>query len=186
MVLRGRDSWLFHRDHSAGGILTWLACHWLDLLRHLLGCEVESVMAMVATKTHAAVDVEDTASLILRFGNGAIGTVRAGYSLDPFPGYLDSDLYLQFEGSDGSITWMPRGDRTGITLRSQKAAYGDWTPPPAGSTRDGYGGDMLAAFLQAVEVGGEPPATEVDAWRVMQIIEAAYASSATGRQVVLT
>ncbi|MGE5530841.1 MAG: Gfo/Idh/MocA family protein, partial [Bacteroidota bacterium] len=185
VALRGPDHWLFHREYSAGGILTWLACHWLDLLRHLFACEVQSVMAMVATKANAAVDVEDTAALILRFENGAIGTVRAGYSLSPFPGYLDSDLYLQFEGSEGSITYLPQGD-TRTTIRSNQPQYANWTRPPTAATpREGYGGDVLASFLRAVQDGGEPPASEVDAWRVMQVIEAAYESSATGRQVQL-
>lgn len=30
VALRGPGSWLFHREDSAGGILTWLACHWID------------------------------------------------------------------------------------------------------------------------------------------------------------
>jgi predicted dehydrogenase len=185
VALRGPDSWLFHREHSAGGILTWLACHWLDLLRHLFGCEVETVMAMVATKTDAAVDVEDTASLILRFQNGAIGTVRAGYSLDPFAGYLDSDLYMQCEGSEGSLTWLPPGDRSGLTLRSRKPEYSNWTPPPLIPSPKEYGAEMFSGFVRAVQGGGEPPATEMDAWRVMQITEAAHESSATGLKINL-
>lgn len=183
VALRGPESWLFHREHSAGGILTWLACHWLDMLRYLLGSEVVEVMAMVATQTEAEVDVEDTAALVLKFANGALGTVRAGYSLDPFAGYLDSDLQLQFEGSEGGITWLPRGPSSAVLVRSRRPEYAAWAPEPPPEARAGYSGDFLHSFLRAVEKGETPPATEVDAWRVMQIIEAAYASSGQGKSV---
>lgn len=183
--LRGLESWLFHREHSAGGILTWLACHWLDLLRFLFASEVTEVMAMVATQTDAPVDVEDTAALLLKFESGAVGTVRAGYSLNPFPGYLDSDFHLQFEGSLGGITWLPRGPSATVIVRSQRPEYAQWRSPHPPESRAGYSGDFLAAFLRAVAGQGAPPATEVDAWKVMQIIEAAYRSSREGRAVSL-
>jgi len=138
---------------------------------------------MVATQTAAAVDVEDTAALVLKFENGAIGTVRAGYSLQPFKGYLDSDLDLQFEGSEGGITWLPRGPSSAVILRSDKPEYAGWQSAQAPEARAGYSSDFLRSFLYAVEQGEAPPATEVDAWRVMQIIEAAYESSKQGRSV---
>ncbi|MBU0610414.1 MAG: Gfo/Idh/MocA family oxidoreductase, partial [Armatimonadetes bacterium] len=79
VLARGPDNWLFHKEHSAGGILTWLGCHWLDLFRVLMRSEVVEVSAMCATQTPAAIDVEDVANVCLRFDNGAVGMLRAGY-----------------------------------------------------------------------------------------------------------
>lgn len=189
VALRGPESWLFHREYSTGGILPWLACHWLDLLRVLLDAEATEVMAMVATQCNADIDVEDTASVLLRYDNGAIGNVRAGYSLNPFKGYESTDLYFQLEGSLGGLTWFVRGDRPGYLLRSSHPDYREigWVDAPtqATPTAAGYSGDFWAAFLEAWRTGGTPPATAQDALAVLRIIEAAYESSATGRKVSL-
>lgn len=189
VTLRGPENWLFHREASAGGILPWLACHWLDLLRVLLRAEVETVMGMVATQCDADIDVEDTAALLLQYDNGVIGTVRAGYSLNPFNGYESTDLYFQFEGSQGGLTWFVRGDRPGYLLRSSHPEYREvgWVDAPANPTptAKGYSGDFWEAFLKAWRGGTAPPATAQDALAVLRIIEAAYASSATGRRVTL-
>lgn len=191
VALRGPQNWLFHKAHSAGGILTWLGSHWLDLLRVFLGCEVAAVTAMTATQCEEDIDVEDTAAVVLRFANGAVGVVRAGYALRLYSGYDDSDMHFQFEGSDGALTWYPRREK-GYRLRSVNPRYA-----PCGtardivieggtkSTRPGYGGDFLVTFMQAVRGECAPPCTERDAFEVLRIIEAAYQSAADGQQVVL-
>lgn len=190
VALRGAENWLFHSRYSAGGILTWLACHWIDLLRFVLGDEVTDVMAMVATQCDADIDVEDTASVILRFSQGAVGTVRAGYALNPFPQYETTDLYLQFEGSQGGLTWYVRGPDTGYLLRSSHPEHAGVrhikAPPPATGTGQGYSADFWAAFLAAWQARKPPPATAHDALAVLRVIEAAYQSSADGIRVRLT
>ncbi len=188
--LRGAQNWLFHRQFSAGGILPWLACHWIDLLRFALDSEVTEVMAMVATQCDEDIDVEDTASVILRFDQGAIGTVRAGYALNPFPQYETTDLYLQFEGSRGGLTWYVRGPDAGYLLRSSHPDHAGVqrveAPPPAAGTGQGYSADFWAAFLAAWREHRPPPATAHDALAVLRVIEAAYQSSATGVRVSVT
>lgn len=190
--LRGPENWLFHREQAPGGILTWLGSHWLDLLRVLLGCEVAEVTALTATQTEADIDVEDVACLALRFTNGAVGALRAGYLLNPFPEYDNCDYNFQFEGSQGGLTWYPRAKPVGYRLRSSNPAYSPFgvardivIDPGSAPVRPGYAGEFLAAFLAAVEGRGEVPATEVDAWQVLKVIEAAYESAASGRKVCL-
>lgn len=192
VLARGPESWLFHSEHSAGGILTWLGCHWLDLLRVMMGSEVVEVMAMTATQTPADVDVEDVANVCLRFDNGAVGMLRAGYLLRVSGGYDNSDMHFQFEGSLGALTWYPKQKPAGYRLRSRN---GEFVPtgwqrdivvdPAPESSRKGYSGDFLAEFLAAVKGEAAPPATEVDAWQVLRVIEAAYESSREGRLVRL-
>lgn len=192
VLARGPESWLFHSEHSAGGILTWLGCHWIDLLRVMMGSEVVEVMAMTATQTPADVDVEDVANVCLRFDNGAVGMLRAGYLLRVSGGYDNSDMHFQFEGSLGALTWYPKQKPAGYRLRSRN---GDFVPagwqrdiivdPAPESPRKGYAGDFLAEFLAAVRGEAAPPATEVDAWQVLRVIEAAYQSAREGRLVKL-
>jgi len=192
VLARGPENWLFHREHSAGGILTWLGCHWLDLLRFMMQSEVVEVAAMCATQTPAEIDVEDVANVCLRFANGAVGMLRAGYLLRASGGYDNSDLHFQFEGSQGALTWYPRGTPTGYRLRSRNADFvpSGWQrdiviEPAPQSARAGYSADFLAEFLRAVQGEGDSPATAVDAWQVLRVIEAAYESSSQGRKVLV-
>lgn len=191
VLVRGPESWLFHKAYSAGGILTWLGCHWLDMLRFLLACEVVEVAAMTATFT-PEVDVEEVATVCLRLANGAVGMLRAGYLLPIWAENDDSDLQFQFEGTQGALTWHPHSQPPGYRLRTvnPEFARGSWgrrvlIDPAPSSSRPGYAGEFLAHFLRAVRGEGEAPATEEDAWQVMRIVEAAYASAQDGRSIRL-
>lgn len=189
VALRGPESWLFHDEMAGGGILAWLGCHWIDLLHYLLGPATD-VAAMVSTQCPEDIDVEDTASVILKLESGAIGTVRAGYAHKPFAGYDDQDTSFSFEGSLGSIYW-PTTRREGYRLRTGHSDYAgisrrwinvehDVDPKAAG-----YSADLLEAFLTCVEDRTAPPATERDALYVLEVLEAAYQSSREGAHVSL-
>ena len=110
--VRFRDPthWLFQKQVSGGGIVSWLACHWIDAIRYITRNEVTAVSAMVDTLNGQAIDVEDTAGMIMRMESGAIATLHAGYLLPiSQAGYLSGsyDTYLSFRGLDGNITWYP-------------------------------------------------------------------------------
>jgi len=187
VALRDASNWLFHDDVAGGGILAWLGCHWIDLLVYLLG-PVAQVAAKVSTRCREDIDVEDTASVILQTASGAIGTVRAGYTHKPFEGYDDSDLCLSFEGHLGSIYWPPHADK-GYRLRTGHPDYAGvssrWVQLQRVKDDQGYSHAFFQAFLRAVTQGVAPPATQQDALRVMQVYEAAYASSLGGQHITI-
>jgi predicted dehydrogenase len=91
-----RDAW---RGTWAmdGGVLTNQASHHIDLLQWMMG-DVESVMAMSRT---ALVDIEaeDTAVVILRFRNGALGIIEATTATRP----KDLEGSLSILGEKGSV-----------------------------------------------------------------------------------
>jgi predicted dehydrogenase len=186
--LRGPASWLFNREVAGGGILLWLACHWLDLLRVLVG-PVTEVSGMVATRCEQGIDVEDVACLVLRLESGAIGTLRAGYLHRAFDQYDDGDLHLSFEGSVGALYW-PTARRNEFRLRTSHEAHADeplrWVraaaEPVVDDGRQGYYPMFLKAFLDAVQGRGHYPATEEDALYVLRVAQAAYRSSEEGRR----
>ncbi|MDB2315821.1 Gfo/Idh/MocA family oxidoreductase [Luminiphilus sp.] len=80
-----------------GGVLTNQASHHVDLLEWMMG-EVESVFAKSKT---ALVDIEaeDTAVVILRFRNGALGVIEATTAIRP----KDLEGSISILGETGSV-----------------------------------------------------------------------------------
>lgn len=207
--VRFRDPthWLFNKRISGGGILSWLACHWIDAIRYITRDEVAAVSAMVGTLNEQPIDVEDTAGMIMRMGSGAIATLHAGYLLPISPaGYLSGsyDTYLSFRGLEGNITWYPTEEDRPVVVESTSKT---WCSTPRRELKyvvaetEAYGGqygqDFVGRFI-ASAMRGDPPASPAspvslanpasdgeNALRVLRIIEAAYQSSETGRMVSL-
>lgn len=71
-----RGTWAFD-----GGVITNQASHSIDLLIWLMG-PVESVIAKTATRL-VDIETEDTAGIILKFVNGAIGIIEATTATRP-------------------------------------------------------------------------------------------------------
>ena len=192
---RNPGHWLFDKRKAGGGILSWLGCHYIDLLRYVLEDDVAEVSAIADTLSGEDIDVEDVASLAFRFGGGAIGSLHAGYQLAmSIPGYTGAtyDTFVGFRGTEGRVYWNPV-DRPPV-LHAESATE-DWRSSPVRTFHyalpevDCYGGAFGLAFLErffhSVNGDGEPVATGEDALRVARTIDAAYASSETGKRVAI-
>lgn len=191
---RKPQHWLFDAAKSGGGILSWLGCHYLDLMQFITGDEVISVMAEVATRSPESIDVEDVATLSMRFRSGAIGSLHAGYTLAlSGGGYHNAkgyDTYAGFNGRGGRIYWASPGTPTQFTLESTHPAFrsAPWrTSDYTLGTSPAYGGvageGFVRRFIEAAQGDSEPLADGSDALRVARIVDAAYESSRTGRRV---
>lgn len=191
---RNPKLWLFDKKQAGGGILVWLGCHYIDGLRFWLQDEVVSVSAMVGTLGGEEIDVEDAACMTMKFSQGTIGTFHAGYLLPiSESGYSGAtyDTYISIKGSHGRLSWTPtaKGDPTlfvesGIdawaAAPQQKFAYKFAHSEAYGGV---YGLEFIKNFVKSALTGKEPPNTGYDALRVLEIIEAAYESSETGRRI---
>ncbi|MCC6446815.1 MAG: Gfo/Idh/MocA family oxidoreductase [Armatimonadetes bacterium] len=183
---RNPSHWLFSREESGGGILSWLACHWIDLLRFLFDSEVTSVCARAVKQFDEAITVEDTGCMILSFANGAVGTLRAAYSLPE--GY---DTYIGIEGTMGRIAWDPN-ENASFRIQTMDARWGAaparemrYTFAKAPAYADMWGLNFVRDFLHAA-IGGKPYAVRAeDAFKTLQVIDAAYRASETGGEVRL-
>jgi len=194
---RNPSHWLFRNELSGGGILSWLMCHYFDLLRFLLQDEVAEVTAITGTLNGEDVDVEDTASGALRFRNGVVCSFNAGYLLSMSTGgyiYPSYDTYIGIRGRDGSLTW--EGEIPKPRLRVQSVLPHWNRSVPVRTTEypldrgEGYGGnhgiEFVRQFIRAALYGEEPPSTGADALKVARIVEACYKSNETGQRVVLS
>lgn len=190
--VRFRDprSWLFRRPAAGGGILTWLGCHYLDLIPFITGDEIVAVSADLATLSGESIGVEDVAVLTLRFRSGAVGTLHTGYLLaGRGSGYRNPagfENYLACSGRKGRLVWRGMKSRTLLL----EAEPGGKTPgrrrmrfrvPASDSYGGAIGERFMRRFIAALRGEAELPATLEDALRVMRVLEAAHRSARTRR-----
>lgn len=191
---RNPQHWLFNKKLAGGGMLSWLGCHYLDLICYLLDDEITAVSALADTLSGEAIDVEDVACLSLRFGKGTLGAFQCGYMLPVSrSGYTGAtyDSFIGIRGTLGRIGWHPF-EREATGLHIESVAPG-WETAPGRVIQydfgksDAYGGafglKFVQDFVKAAQTGGAPPATGQDALRVMKVVDAAYESNRTGRRV---
>jgi predicted dehydrogenase len=193
--LRNPGHWLFDRSRSGGGILSWLGCHWFDLLRFLLQDEVTEVCAFTGVLGGCDVSVEDTASVAMRWASGALGTFTAGYHLArSASGYSGAayDTYLGIRGQLGSCAWDPVRAEGPVRVET---AHPDWAAAPDRSITyqsersEAYGGGAGLAFfhrfLDDARAGWTPLASGLDALRLLEWLDAVYTSAETGARVAV-
>ena len=175
---------MFSAERSGGGILHWLGCHWLDFMRWSTSSEVTEVAAIVDTLSGASIDVEDTASLSLRYGNGMIGTLHCAYVIDKVP----HQLFFGLRGTDGWVRWEGSGPE--IEVRSARPEWASaitqvmrFEPDPIGGYEGGEGILALRRFIATFRDGASPVVALEDVLRVLEVVDAAHESSRTGRRV---
>jgi predicted dehydrogenase len=161
------------RSDLGGGVALELS-HELDYVRWICG-PVATVSAEAGKLSDLDLDVEDTMEIILRFSSGALGSV-----------HLDMTQRVPVRqcrvvGTKGSVTW----DGLSGEARLYCAEAGQWsTLYPAGDfDRNQMYVDEMAAFLDAVLRGCEPPVSGVDGRAALDIALAAK-RSARERRVV--
>ena len=180
--------WRGQRATSGGGALIMNAIHQIDALRFITGLEVQRVSAEWVSFTGLA-EVEDMIAVLLRYDNGAIGTIdTANYA----PGGGEPAV-LRIYGSQGQLQMVRGGLRIFVEQPLQgpnlpdaipALAAGEWRDVPltdSGNSRT----QLLDDFARAVSAGRGPAITGDDGRRAIETVLAAYASAESGRSVDL-
>jgi predicted dehydrogenase len=167
-----------------GGVLTNQASHHVDLLEWMMG-SVDSVFAMSRT---ALVDIEaeDTAVVLLRFSNGALGIIEATTATRP----KDLEGSISIMGEKGTV-------EIGGFAVNQMKVWNFAEPEPSDdevlSTHsvnppDVYGFGHKEYYDHVVKSVREGSANLVDGLqgrRSLELINAIYESVETGKEVHL-
>lgn len=174
-----RGTWQFD-----GGVLSNQASHHVDLLEWMLG-DVESVFAR-STTALVDIEAEDTAVVVLKFRNGALGVIEATTAARP----RDLEGSISVLGETGTVeiggfavnemrTWQfaePRADDAEVMERYSV------NPPNV------YGFGHQAYYEHVVDCIQNDRAQLVDGLegrRSLELIAAIYESIETGREVQL-
>jgi predicted dehydrogenase len=168
--------WWLSREASGGGILLAGGIHDFAKLRMMLG-EITLVYGLRAPQRFHRLETEDTVVLALGFESGAVGTlVESFFMLGPTTVTGDEVHRLRIDGEDGSIEVVPPG-RARVTtaggMRELSAPDGD-----------SFGAEVRE-FLDCVESRREPKTSARRQRRNLELVEAAYASIASGQPVQL-
>lgn len=77
---------------SDGGVLMNQCIHGIDLLRWMMGDEVEAVYGQTRQRFHTYLEVEDVGMAVVKFKSGAIATIEG--TANVYPQNLEETLYL--------------------------------------------------------------------------------------------
>lgn len=165
---RAHSTWRSSRDKAGGGVLIMNSCHYVDIVRHLAGVEVESVTSLSST-VEGEMEVEDSIALAMRYRNGAIGSLVAS-SVVRGTNFNEVELW----GRDGHLVLEPNGRI--FTLRHvgglDTTRWQPFTDLPAINSRAAY----VSRLATTIDRGEAPDVTAHDGVVVQAIIEAAYRS----------
>ncbi len=169
-----------------GGCLMNQCIHDIDLLRWMMGDDVDEVFAYTAQLKHPYLEAEDLGIALVRFGSGAYGVIEG--TVNVYPKNLEETLYLF--GDAGTVK---AGGRSVNVLEEWSFADGldDAERIKAECREDppniyGFGHTPLYAdVIEAIE-GGRCPRVDGEAGRrALELVLAIYESAREGRPVKL-
>ena len=180
------------RKQKGAGPISVNIVHDIDLLRHFCG-EITQVQA-IATPSLRGYENEDLAAAVLKFANGAIGTVTVSDSIaSPWsweftsrenPAYpFTAQSTYQIGGSDGSLSipdltiWKHEGKR-------------DWWAPMSASSNAHEASDPLINqikhFAEVIHGQAQPLVSGREGLRTLAVIEAIHQAAETNQTIQIT
>jgi UDP-N-acetyl-2-amino-2-deoxyglucuronate dehydrogenase len=178
---------------DGGGVLMNQSIHAIDILQWLMG-RVKSIQAYTDTLVHT-METEDAAVAILRFENGALGTIAATTGAypgvttrieifgDKGSGIIEDDLlrYLHLASDDAEEAGPYGGGKKKEILTPTQAAASD--PAALQATTHAL---QIADMIRAIQENGTPLMDGHAARHPVEIILGIYESARTGKEVKLS
>ncbi len=166
-----------------GGALMNQCIHGIDLLRWMMGDEVECVYGVTKQQFHHYLEAEDVGLAIVRFKNGAIATVEG--TTNVYPQNLEETLYLFGEKgtvklggkSTNNIDIWNFADETELDQKNKELKE---------ATSNVYGNghtSLFADMVDAIENDRQPYVDARAGKRALEMILAIYKSQKTGAVV---
>lgn len=168
-----------------GGCLMNQCIHGIDLLRWMMGGEVDTVYGVTRQQQHPYLEAEDVGMAVVSFKNGAIATIEG--STNVYPQNLEETLYLFGEKgtvkiggkSTNNIDVWDFADET----EADQSNKGLEEP-----TSNVYGNghtSLYADVIEAIETHRKPYVDAVAGRNALEMVLAIYKSMKTGQPVKL-
>lgn len=160
--------------------------HNIDLLRWMMGDEVDEVVGMTDQLNHSYIEAEDLGIALIKFRNGAYGIVEG--TTDIYPRNLEETLYLF--GEKGTVK---AGGQS--VNRIEEWRFADTQDKPEEVIAEfaenppnvyGFGHTPLYAdMIDAIRNDKEPHVNGEAGKRALELVLAIYKSAAEGKAVKL-
>lgn len=169
-----------------GGCLMNQCIHNIDLLRWMMGDEVEEVMAYTDQLGHPYLEAEDLGLALVKFRNGSYGLIEG--TTNVYPNNLEETLYIF--GENGTVK---AGGASDNIIQVWNFADGKDDPQMVMDTYSenppnvyGFGHTPLYADVIAAIKEGRKPLVDAEAGkRALELVLAIYKSAAEHRPVKL-
>lgn len=168
-----------------GGALMNQCIHGIDLLRWMLGDEVEEVYGVTRQQFHHYLEAEDIGMAVIKFKNGAIATIEG--TTNVYPRNLEETLYLFGENgtvklggkSTNNIDVWDFADETEADTKNKGLEE---------QTSNVYGNghtSLYADVIDAIQNDRKPYVDAVAGRNALEMVLAIYRSMKTGMPVKL-
>ena len=178
----------WRRELGAGMLLTNLI-HDLDLLRHLCG-EVAEVQALTSNSVRGFAN-EDSAAVLLRFANGALGTLTGSDAVAaPWSWELDSGENPVYPRQADQPCYLLAGTRGALSIPQLKRWHyaepcAGWHQPLLCRQESFQPAEalfrQLEHFVRVARGEAAPLVSAADAANTLALIEAIHRAAETGR-----
>ena len=166
---------------SDGGALMNQCIHGIDLLRWMLGDDVEEVYGVTRQQFHDYLECEDVGVAIIKFKNGAIGTVEG--TVNVYPKNLEETLYVF--GEKGTVKL---GGTSCNNIDVWNFSEGNSKEGLQETTSNVYGNGHTALYADVIDAIEHDRKPYVDAYagrNALEIVLAIYKSQLTGQRIKL-
>lgn len=168
-----------------GGALMNQCIHGIDLLRWMMGDEIEEVYGATRQQFHGYLEAEDVGMAVVKFKNGAIGTIEG--TTNVYPKNLEETLYVFGENgtvkiggtSTNNIDVWDFADETADDLKKKDLKE---------ATSNVYGNghtSLFADVIDAIEKDRQPYVDAVAGRNALEVVLSIYKSQKEGKPVKL-
>lgn len=166
-----------------GGALMNQCIHGIDLLRWMMGDEVESVYGVTRQQFHHYLEAEDLGMAVVTFKNGAVATIEG--TTNVYPQNLEETLYLF--GEKGTVKLGGKStNNIDIWDFMKETEEDEKNKGLEEATSNVYGNghtSLFADMVQAILENREPYVDARAGKRALEMILAIYKSQKTGETV---
>lgn len=169
-----------------GGCLMNQCIHNIDLLRWMMGDEIDEVMAYTDNLNHDFIQAEDLGMALVKFKNGAYGMIEGTTYV--YPKNLEETLYIFGEkgtvkAGGKSVNIIDEWNFENNNENSTKVKEENSEQP---ESVYGFGHTPLYAdVIHAIEIHGKPLVDAEAGKRALELVLAIYKSAAEGKPVKL-
>ena len=170
---------------SDGGCLFNQCIHGIDLLRWMMGDKVEEIYGVTKQQFHDYLECEDIGMAVVKFANGAVGTIEG--TVNVYPKNLEETLYLFGETGTVKIggTSTNNIDVWDFADESEEDSKNKGLQEQTSNVYGNGHTSLYADVIDAINNDREPYIDATAGRNAVEMILAIYQSAATGQPVKL-